>query len=180
MIYSIDMDSLLNWVAGTNRVGKAAVNGMFISSYLVLDYVFDFVLYYVAIRFFGPVIGGGTVMIVGMCIDFAMLRLYDAHKKDVFGIEDLKQLRDYEGTSSFRIHLSKLMRKGNLLSLAIIAFYSNPCLATIYMRPHGHARRSMNVHDYLVFLFSAGIEIVWIAFVYGAVLVETEITKILL
>ena len=166
MIYSIDMDSLLNWVAGTNRVGKAAVNGMFISSYLVLDYVFDFVLYYVAIRFFGPVIGGGTVMIVGMCI--------------VFGIEDLKQLRDYEGTSSFRIHLSKLMKKGNLLSLAIIAFYSNPCLATIYMRPHGHARRSMNVHDYLVFLFSAGIEIVWIAFVYGAVLVETEITKILL
>lgn len=171
------MDSLLNWLLARFRIIKVLANGVSVGTYLIVDYFFDFVLYYLAIRFFGPIVGGGTVAIAGILIDLAVLRAYDRYGKDVFGLEDLKSLREYEGESAFRHRLALVVRKGNLLAVAVIAFYSNPCLATIYMRPKNERRRNMNVRDWSVFAVSACIEIFWIAFVYGFVLLEKEITS---
>lgn len=171
------MDSLLNWFLARFIVFKILFNGISVGSYLLIDYFFDFVLYYLAIRFFGPIIGGGTVALIGILIDLMILRAYDTYGKDVFGLEDIKSIRDYEGESLFRKRLASIVRKGNLLTVAVIAFYSNPCLATIYMRPRNERRRSMNIRDWSVFLVSACIEIFWIAFVYGFVLIEKEFTN---
>lgn len=171
------MDSLFNRLLARFPRIKLLVNGTSIGSYLLLDYFFDFVLYYAAIRFFGPVLGGGTVALVGMLIDLSVLRAYDAYGRDVFGLEDLKAIREYNGDSAWRRSLAHIVRRGNLLAVAVIAFYSNPCLATIYMRPQHEKRRTMNMRDWSVFLLSACIEVVWIVFVYGFVLIEQELTS---
>lgn len=172
------MDSLLNRFLSRFPRIKLFVNGASIGSYLLIDYFFDFVLYYAAIRFFGPVTGGGTVAILGMLIDLFVLRAYDRYGRDVFGLEDLKAIRDYAGTQRWRRSLARVVKRGNFFAVAVIAFYSNPCLATIYMRPQGEKRRTMNLRDWSVFLLSACIEIFWIVFVYGFVLLEKELTSV--
>lgn len=172
------MDSLLNAFLGRFRIFKLIANSVSVGSYILVDYFFDFILYYVAIRFFGPVIGGGSVALVGILIDLAVLRAYDAYGKDVFGLEDIKSIRDYDGESTLRQYIARTVQKSNVFAVALIAFYSNPCLATIYMRPKSERRRSMNARDWSVFGLSACIEIFWIAFIYGFVLIEKEITNL--
>lgn len=172
------MESLFNIIIKKLFRKENAKKGLNISSYLLLDYFFDFVLYYIMIRQFGPVVGGGTVMLLGLTIDLIILHIYDKSGKDHFGLEDLKNLRDYHGNNRWRVWISKILKKGNLLAMAVLAFYSNPCLTTIYMRPKDEKRRKMNLKDAMVFSFSALIEISWIIIVYGFVLLEKIIRQV--
>ncbi len=172
------MESLFNIIIKKLFKKETAKKGLNISSYLLLDYFFDFVLYYIMIRQFGPVVGGGSVMLLGLIIDLVILHLYDKSGKDHFGLEDLKNLRDYDGNNRWRIWISKTLKKGDLVAMVILAFYSNPCLTTIYMRPKDEKRRKMNWKDSLIFSFSVFIEISWIIIVYGFVLLEGLIRRL--
>src|SRR5690606_19504648 len=131
-------------------------------TYLLIDYFFDFFLYYFAIRQFGPFIGGGSVLILGIIIDLFVLHLYDSGQKDIFGFEEIKKLRDYDGNNKCRKLISKSLKKGNFFAMFILAFYSNPCLTTIYMRPANEKRRGMNLKDSLIFSLSFLVDIGWI------------------
>lgn len=138
-------------------------------SYLAVDYFFDFFIYFWAVAQFGPLVGGGTVLMIGMIIDLVVLRLYDRGQYDLFGFEELKKLRDYDGTNIWRIKIAKILQKANLFTVIVLAFYSNPCLATIYMRPRDEKKRPMNLQDWMVFLVSFFVDIAWILVVYGFV-----------
>ncbi len=146
-------------------------------SYLFVDYFFDFFLYFIAIRQFGPIVGGGAVLFLGIAIDLYVLHLYDKSDRDMFGFEEIKKLRDYDGVNPWRLFISRTLKKGNIIAMFILAFYSNPCLTTIYMRPAGEKRRSMNIKDWVVFLVSFFVDIGWIFIVYGFVLIEKIISS---
>jgi hypothetical protein len=149
-------------------------------SYLAVDYFFDFIIYFWAIAQFGPFIGGGSVLIVGIVIDLVVLHLYNRGQYDLFGFEELKKLRDYSGSDSWRIKIAKILKEANLLTVIALAFYSNPCLATIYMRPSDVKRRPMNLHDWMVFLVSFFVDVVWIVIVYGFVQLVPLVEQLLL
>jgi hypothetical protein len=138
-------------------------------SYLAVDYFFDFFIYFWAVSQFGPLAGGGSVLMIGMIIDLVVLHLYDKGQYDLFGFEELKKLRDYDGANRWRIRLAGVLKKTNLFTVLVLAFYSNPCLATIYMRPKDEKKRPMNLQDWMVFLVSFVVDTIWILIVYGFV-----------
>jgi len=154
---------------------KTALWSLSTGTYLFVDYFFDFFLYYIAIRQFGPFVGGGSVLLLGICIDLYILYLYDKSEKDIFGFEEIKKLRDYEGENKWRIFVSTTLKRGNILAMLLLATYSNPCLTTIYMRPSNQKRRRINSRDFLVFLTSFFVDIIWIVVVYGFVEIESLI-----
>lgn len=141
-------------------------------TYLFIDYFFDFFLYYFAIRTFGPLYGGGGVLLLGICIDLLVLYMYDRGSNDLFGFEEIKKIRDYTGENKWRNFLSKSLKRTNFLAMCILAFYSNPCLTTIYMRPAGEKRRNMNLRDLSIFIFSFFVDVFWILIVYSFVKLE--------
>lgn len=174
------MFPIFEWIVSRvfrNPIAKksayAAINS---ATYVSIDYFFDFILYYFAIRQFGAVVGGGGVMILGIGIDYLMLKRYLSRNEikddDWFGLEEVKKLRDYEGNGKIRRYISELLKKGNYAALFIVAFYSNPCLATIYSRPSHRKHAKMNRRDWLVFSASLVIEILWIVIISGAVAFE--------
>ncbi len=141
--------------------------------YVALDYFFDFPLYYFMVRQFGLLAGGASTVALGMMIDLAMFRWYSSKGEDVFGLEKIKEYRDYSGDNKRRLWLSKWMKKSDFFAMCVIAFFSNPCLTLIYVRrQHEADRKGMNLKDYLVFGFSMLIEVLWALIIYGAVLVE--------
>lgn len=141
--------------------------------YVALDYFFDFPLYYFMVRRFGLVWGGGSTVLLGLIIDLAMFKWYSDKGQDIFGLERIKEYRDYAGDSKRRLWISKCMKKSDFFAMCVIAFFSNPCLTLIYVRRRHEAdRKKMNLKDYLVFCFSMFIEAVWAGVIYGAVLIE--------
>lgn len=146
--------------------------------YVALDYFFDFPLYYFMVRQFGLVIGGGVTTLFGLLIDLAIFRWYASKGEDAFGLEKIKEYKEYSGLSKKRLWIAKWMKRSEFFTMCVIAFFSNPCLTLIYVRRRNEAdRKRMNLKDWLVFGFSMAIELIWALIIWGAVWIERSVLQ---
>ena len=126
---------------------------------LVEEYLFDWLLY-------GYVIATATAQygaLQGSVLTFAVMTplsallcwlyivAYDWAKKDLFGFEILKEIRDAETGGFFNVLFGKALRLGNVPAFFALSIHTDPFMTTIYFRKHGHEHKGLTGRDWQIF-----------------------------
>lgn len=120
--------------------------------------VFDLVVYGAVIAKWGAVRGGAIMMTLSFIVDLVSLRLYDRFKRDVFGIEELKRVRESEITTWTGKILQWALRQNDLVVFVKLTLMSNPFVVTAMLR-HGAGKfNGMRRRDWTTFIPSNGDE----------------------
>jgi len=118
--------------AARRRIIRQWVVG--VGTYKLLDGAFDYAIYPAAIYTLGPVRGGCVMTTLAVIICFAYLRLYDRLKRDWLGIEFVKALRFYTGSSRARRAFAWLLRASDTFAFVALSLRFDPFITTAYMR----------------------------------------------
>jgi hypothetical protein len=134
----------------------------------ILDNAFDYALYPFVIWKLGPWIGGAIMTVLSLLFCLFLLRLYDRLGRDWLGIEFVKNLRHYEGTSRWRRWLAWLVSQGDAVAFVVLSVKYDPFITTAYMRHEAY--KGMSRRDWIIFLGSWLLANgLWIAVCYGGV-----------
>ena len=99
-----------------------------------IDYAFDYALYPWVIFKLG-LLYGGIVMAVLSCLDcLVLLRIYDWLKRDWLGIEFVKEIQNYAGTSRLMQALRWLLTRGDGIAFLVLSIRFDPFITTAYLR----------------------------------------------
>jgi len=141
-------------------------SGLFVWN--VTDYAFDYVLYPFVVWRLGPMVGGGIMALASLVFCLVLLRIYDRLQRDWLGIEFVKNLRHYDGKSSWRKGLAWLLARGDGVAFVVLSAKYDPFITTAYMR--NGAFTKMNRRDWTIFLGSWLLaNLIWIAVCAGGV-----------
>jgi len=135
----------------------------------VEEYLFDWLLYGAIVlwstttfgAFQGSLIAFAIMAPVSALLCWLYMLLYDWAKKDIFGFEMLKELRDEESHGGFigRL-LRKVLSRGDAAAFIALSIYGDPFLVTVYLRKKEHTHRGLTRRDWSIFwgavLFSNG------------------------
>jgi hypothetical protein len=117
-------------------------------------FVFDNVLYPLAVWKYG-LMQGGLLMATGSAVlCFGAILVYDRAGRDLVGLEALKELKAYEGKRFLGRVFAWILRRGDLAALLFLSFFSNPFVATVYLRRESHVFNGMGGREWAVFVTS--------------------------
>lgn len=123
-----------------------------ILTFKTFDYAFDYVLYPFVILQLGLVYGGVVMGVLSLIDCLLLLRLYDWLKRDWLGIEFIKDLRRYAGSSRWRGALAWLLGRGDVAAFFALSLRFDPFVTTAYLR-RGQFN-GMSTRDWRIFLGS--------------------------
>jgi len=147
------------------RVAELAT-GFF--TWKAVDYLFDYVLYPFVIWKLGPWIGGAIMTLASLAFCLFLLRLYDRLGRDWLGLEFVKGLRHYEGSSRWRRGLAWLVARGDFAAFIVLSMKYDPFITTTYLRKEAYS--GMNRRDWGIFLASWFVaNALWIFVCYGGI-----------
>ncbi len=150
--------------------GKAFFLFVGVTVEYVVVYAFDYALYPFMIWKYGPLKGGALISALSLALCYATLVFYDLTKKDWFGIEMLKEVREYEGKSRIVGLLSRLLKKGEVVSFLVLSLKFDPFTTCVYMRRGANKFGGMDRRSWLIFLGSWAIgNFVWVIAMAGGV-----------
>lgn len=141
---------VVSWFAKHKE--RIAILGIGIMADRAIAYSFDFGLYPFVIWRAGPLWGGVVMALLSLLICLLTIWFYDWSKKDWLGIEAIKELRAYEGTSPFGRFLAWTLRSSDQVACVALSVTSDPFITTVYLRRgkfNGMTRR-----DWTIFLAS--------------------------
>ncbi len=113
---------------------------------------FELVLYPFVIYKLGLVTGGVVMALLSFCVCLLTLCFYDWSKRDWLGIETVKELKDYTGTSRWRRWSSRVLQRGDGFALVLLSIKFDPFITTAYLRRG--AFNGLSVRDWRHFLVS--------------------------
>ena len=135
----------------------------------VEEYLFDWLLYGAIVlwstttfgAFQGSLIAFAIMAPVSALLCWLYMLLDDWAKKDIFGFEMLKELRDEELHGGF---VGRLLRRvlswGDIAAFIALSIYGDPFLVTVYLRKKANVHRGLTRRDWSIFwgavLFSNG------------------------
>ena len=76
---------------------------------------------------------------------------YDWAKRDWFGFEALKELREMETTGVFGRLFRRALRFGDVLAFFALSIYHDPFMVTVYFRNKGHEHGGLTQRDWRIF-----------------------------
>lgn len=117
-----------------------------------VDYAFDYVLYPFVIWKLGAWVGGAIMAFLSPAFCLLLLRIYDRLGRDWLGIEFVKNLRHYEGTSRWRRELAWLVSRGDGVAFVVLSVKYDPFITTAYLRREAY--KAMTRRDWAIFLGS--------------------------
>lgn len=140
---------------------------------------FDLVVYGAVIAKWGAMRGGAIMMTLSFTVDLVSLRLYDRFKRDVFGIEELKRVRESETTTWTGKIVQWALWQNDLVVFVTLTLMSNPFVVTAWLR-HGAGKfNGMRRRDWAIFLSSVTLgNLYWIAMVSGGIHLFKTLLKI--
>lgn len=118
----------------------------------VIDHAFDYALYPFVIWKLGPWLSGAIMTLLSLVFCLFLLRLYDRLGRDWLGLEFIKNLRHYDGTSRWRRGLAWLVSRGDGVAFVILSVKYDPFITTAYLRHDAY--NGMNKRDWMIFLGS--------------------------
>jgi len=141
------------------RIGIMAIGHTFKN---IEESIFDYVIYPAIIALLGTVVGGIVMTIASATECYLFLRLYDWSKKDWFGFELLKRVRDGEEKNS-RVgsFFQRVTRKGNWLAFLILSCSTDPFMTTVYMRKGAESYNGLSSRDWRIFWTSVVVGNLW-------------------
>jgi hypothetical protein len=133
---------------------RIAILGIGLLGDSLIGYAFDYALYPWVIWKLGLLHGAIVMTAVSFLVCYATILFYDWAKKDWLGIETLKELREYAGTSRLVRVLKWAVAKGDAALLVILSVWTDPFITVAYMRQGAHQYNGMSGRDWRIFLLS--------------------------
>lgn len=115
------------------------------------DKAFDYVLYPYVIYKTGILIGGIVMTFLSFLACLAIMKLYDVTKKDWFGIETIKEVKNYDGKHKAGRIASWILRRGDPASLVFLSIQFDPFITTAYLRHGAFQFNGMKKRDWRIF-----------------------------
>lgn len=135
----------------------------------VVDTIFDYVLYPVAIAFMGPITGGVIMTVFAVILNYIFVLVYNATDADWFGFEwarmqEEKLHQDIKGKM-----LRAALKSGRWGAFVFLSWW-DPFMAFVFMQGRKPKNYHFTKHDWTIF-FAANIigNLIWITMVSGAV-----------
>jgi hypothetical protein len=117
-------------------------------------FVFDNVLYPLAVWKYGLVRGGMLMATFSAVFCFGAILAYDRTRRDLVGLEALKELKAYEGSHCLGRVFAWILRRGDLAAFLFLSFFSNPFMATVYLRRESHVFNGLGGREWAIFTAS--------------------------
>lgn len=138
--------------------------------YNTFNRFYDLVLYTAVIAKWGALKGGAMMMALSLVVDLVTLRLYDRFKRDVFGIEGLKRVRDSDAITWTGKVLRWALRQNDLVVFVVLTLMTNQFVVTAWLRHGAGEFNGLQRRDWLIFLTSVALgNLYWIAVISGAI-----------
>lgn len=132
--------------------------------------IFDYVLYPFVVWKFGLLNGGLAMATVSLVFCSATLAFYNSTKKDWFGIEMAKKLREYDGTRMVPRVISWMLKKSKAVLFVFLSVRFDPFTTVVYMRRGSNTFPAINSKDLKIFFASWLIgNLSWLITVYAGV-----------
>jgi len=133
---------------------KISILGIGLSANFLLSYPFDYLLYPFVIWKLGIIEGGIIMMLLSMVVCYALLFFYDWSKKDWLGIETIKGLKDYSGSSKLKRLTAWILTKSDPIVMIFLALRTDPFITTAYMRHGANEYNGLSRRDWSIFISS--------------------------
>lgn len=131
------------WILGVGLVGNT-----------LITYAFDYALYPYVVWEMGIVKGGVVMTVASFAVCYLTILFYDWTKKDWLGIETIKRLKEFGGSSKFAKFTSWIMRKGDPVAMVFLSIKFDPFITMVYMRHGDNQYNGMNKRDWKIFMSS--------------------------
>ena len=139
---------------------RIGILGVGLVANTLIVYVFDYLLYPLAINRWGLFYGGHVMIWASLLICLISFEFYDWAKTDWVGIETLKEIREDEDEIS-------IIKKAKWLEFLILSIQTDPFIVTIFMRKGAHRYDGLSKTDWQVFFGSLFVgNLFWILGVY--------------
>ncbi|MBI4066020.1 hypothetical protein HY412_02430 [Candidatus Kaiserbacteria bacterium] len=141
------------------RIGVMAVGHTFKQ---IEELVFDYGLYPAVIAWWGAVTGGLVMTVFSAFICYLYILFYDWSKKDWFGLELLKRVRDGEEKSSqIARFIQRTTRKNDWAAFLVLSVYTDPFVTAMYLRHGVEKYNGLSSRDWKVFWSSVLVANLW-------------------
>ena len=128
-----------------------------------LDYGFDYVLYPIALLWFGYFWGGLLMTAASVVLNLAVIRAYDWSKKDWLLLETLKGVLDRSKGRSTGGIVSWVLQWGDVPAFFLLSWLEDSIVVTLYLRQGAHQFNGLSRRDWMIFWASTVVSnLVWI------------------
>jgi hypothetical protein len=128
------------------------------TTFTVINYSFDFVLYPFAIYKLGVVVGFFTMMLLSFLFCWGYFIIYDYLKRDFLGIEYSKEkmndIINNQNRVGIKLVIVKILRKSNVILFIFLSIYFNPFVAVAFNRKGNFAYNGLSARDWRLFILS--------------------------
>ena len=128
------------------------------TTFTVINYSFDFVLYPFALYQLGLVYGFSIMVVLSFLFCWGYFLIYDYLKRDFLGIEFSKEKMNAIITSNdsvgLKLFLIKILRKSHLFLFIFLSIYFNPIVAVAFKRKGNFEYNGLSAHDWRMFILS--------------------------
>lgn len=108
------------------------------TTFTVINYSFDFVLYPFALYKLGVVVGFFTMILLSFLFCWGYFIIYDYLKRDFLGIEYSKEkmndIINNQNRVGIKLLMVKVLRKSNAILFVFLSIYFNPFVAVAFNR----------------------------------------------
>jgi len=140
---------------------------------------FDYALYPFVIWKCGLLRGGAIMALLSLIACCTILFFYERTKKDWFGIELVKELREYKGKVKIFGIVSWILKKGQFASFLFLSLKFDPFTTVTYMRQGANEFLVMDCKSWKIFFASWLVgNLSWIAVVFTGISVAEAFWKI--
>jgi hypothetical protein len=115
----------------------------------LVNFGFDYLLYPFIVYRFGILKGGMVMTLLSFISCLLLVWYYDKSKRDWFGIEAIKKLKEYEGGHKVGRLTAWMLKKSDPVVFIFLSLHYDPFITMAYLR-HG-AFNGMNKRDWRIF-----------------------------
>lgn len=128
------------------------------TTFTIINYGFDFVLYPLALYHLGVVYGFSVMVVLSFLFCWFYFLIYDYLKRDFLGIEFSKEKMNAIIASNdsvgLKLFLVKILRKSHLFLFVFLSIYFNPFVAIAFRRKGNFEYNGLTAHDWRMFILS--------------------------
>lgn len=132
-----------------SRIGELSIGH---SINWLIVYGFEYILYPFVIYWLGFWWGFLVMAILSFIVCWLTMKFYDWAKRDWLGIEAVKSLKEYSGTSRTGRSFAWIMRQSDPIACVLLSLKFDPFIVTVYLRRNRFG--GMCSRDWRIFLLS--------------------------
>ncbi|MFA9214709.1 MAG: hypothetical protein ACEQSR_12820 [Candidatus Methylacidiphilales bacterium] len=128
------------------------------TTFTVINYSFDFLLYPFVLYNLGVVVGFFTMMFLSFLFCWGYFIIYDYLKRDFLGIEFSKEKMSSiiasEDSVGLKLLLVRVLRKSRAFLFVFLSIYFDPFVAVAFERKGNFAYNGLSARDWRLFILS--------------------------